>query len=135
MSIIDWGSQTDKVEISSGTESDQELLIGILKLNVTVTTWKGRVVYKGARNVFLKPARLSVELKGTIRGSAVKIVIGHHPDMDSQWTPVQKDRTICISANGKMHFLPDELQEMNLAILEGHNVLDNYRANGWADKS
>ena len=119
MSIVNWGKQEGKVEISSGTEDDLDLMAGILRLDInnSAIRWRGDVIYKKNLKV-VEPLHVSIVLRKNIKDTAVKIVI---------------DINVTVSANGKMIFSPDELQEMNLAILEAQNVLANYRANGWEE--
>lgn len=110
MSIVEW---QEVVEISTGTERDQELMIGILKLDTEKTGEKWQGLIKRNRNKL--PTQ--VELRKHIGGANILIVLDR--------IKFNKGKDIQLSMNAKARFTTEQMNEMNLAILEGRNVLSN----------
>ncbi len=51
------------------------------------------------------------------------IVLGPRPDVHRKYA--RDDRNVQVSMSGRAVFTMNEMNEMNLAILEGQNVLEN----------
>lgn len=106
--IVQWDT-AEEIKTTSNYERDAQLLEGILKLKPG-NPWIGTI----------NKNKMVIELRKRLRDSHVLITIGqhkHHLD--------DPDRNVCISANGKMFFTEEELNEMNLAVLEAKNVYEN----------
>lgn len=110
MSIIEW---KEEVTISTGTERDQELMVGILKLDTEKTgeRWKGLIKRNRSKTV------MQIELRKAVSGANLLIVLTKYRH--------NKGKDIQMSMNSKACFTIEQINEMNLAILEGQNVLEN----------
>ena len=120
MPIVKWNKE---VTISTGTEKDQELLMGVLKLDVrNRKKWLGKVVEKKDKPSF-------VELRKTFDDSSMLVIVANKgydfkKRYGENYSTTEKTN-VRISSNGAARLSFDDMNELNLAILESQNVLEN----------
>lgn len=122
-SIVNWDRA---VKVGRGTEDDLDLAEAVLTIDRDTVgePWKGKIV--GATGNMNK---LRAELRKPIGGANVLIIVGKLPQPRHVGYKRKKNtgQNIHISMNGKCSMNLDQLHEMNLAVCEAYNVLDNIR--------
>lgn len=125
MSIVKWNKD---VTISTGTEKDQELLMGILQLDVSDRDqWNGKLIEKDKKPSFVE-LRKSFNIAMGDSSSMLVIVANKGYSFKNRYSEDYHNTTqtnVRISSNGACSLSFDDMNELNLAILESQNVLEN----------
>lgn len=129
MALVKWNKD---VTISTGSEQDQELMMGILKLDLRGREqWKGKVIEKKSKPAFVE-LRKTFELSNSSYSNMLVIVANKGYERDGGFSEnfISTHKVnVRISSNGSCAMSFDDMNEMNLAILEAQNVLENKNGN------
>lgn len=125
MALAEWKKE---VEVSTGTDADQDLLLKVLSLDrhALENKWTGDITY--LRKKGHCPYPNVVTIKGTIVGTPIVLKIGNHDS--ALWLKRSRPdevRDVQITSGGGWCPTPDELHMIAMLCQEGRQVLANAR--------